>query len=45
MRRGEDGPSELPHHIPRNFIEFLYLFGHFVSPIPLDSLADLCADL
>ena len=41
MRRGEDGPSELPHHIPRNFIEFLYLFGHFVSSMLLSPSIEL----
>ncbi|KAH9928701.1 transmembrane amino acid transporter protein-domain-containing protein [Fomitopsis serialis] len=30
MRRGEDGTADLPH-VPRNFIEFLYLFGHFAG--------------
>ncbi|TFY57488.1 hypothetical protein EVJ58_g6989 [Rhodofomes roseus] len=30
MRRGEEGTSDLPH-VPRNFIEFLYLFGHFAG--------------
>lgn len=45
MRRGDDGPSELPHHVPRNFIEFLYLFGHFVSAVLLDVLPEVYADV
>ncbi|KZT73071.1 hypothetical protein DAEQUDRAFT_808609 [Daedalea quercina L-15889] len=30
LRRGDEATSQLPH-VPRNFIEFLYLFGHFAG--------------